>query len=107
MNIMLVSVSERTREIGIRKSMGATKKLIRNQFLVEALVIGQIGGLFGVILGILVGNGVSLAIGSSFVIPWEWIALGIGLCLIVGLLSGIYPAVKAANLDPIESLRYE
>ncbi|MFZ4398485.1 MAG: ABC transporter permease [Bacteroidales bacterium] len=107
MNIMLVSVSERTREIGIRKSMGATKQVIRNQFLVEALVIGQLGGLLGVILGILAGNIVSFAIGSSFIIPWAWIALGIVLCLAVGLLSGIYPAVKAANLDPIESLRYE
>jgi len=107
MNIMLVSVSERTREIGIRKSMGATKSLIKNQFLVEAKVIGQIGGLLGVILGILAGNLVSLAIGSSFIIPWVWIFGGILLCLVVGLVSGIYPAVKAANLDPIESLRYE
>ena len=107
MNIMLVSVSERTREIGIRKSMGATKSLIKNQFLVEAVVIGQIGGLLGVILGILVGNAVSLAIGSSFIIPWIWIISGIILCFFVGLVSGIYPAIKAANLDPIESLRYE
>jgi len=107
MNIMLVSVSERTREIGIRKSMGATKSLIKNQFLVEAVVIGQIGGLLGVILGILIGNAVSLAIGSSFIIPWLWIISGIILCFFVGLISGIYPAVKAANLDPIESLRYE
>ncbi|MFZ4413046.1 MAG: ABC transporter permease [Bacteroidales bacterium] len=107
MNIMLVSVSERTREIGIRKSMGATKNLIKNQFLVEAVVIGQIGGLLGIILGILVGNIVSFAIGSSFIIPWLWIFSGFILCLFVGLVSGIYPAVKAANLDPIESLRYE
>jgi putative ABC transport system permease protein len=87
--------------------MGATKNLIKNQFLVEAVVIGQLGGILGVILGILVGNGVSLAIGSSFIIPWLWIFSGIILCLFVGLISGIYPAVKAANLDPIESLRYE
>lgn len=107
MNIMLVSVSERTREIGIRKSMGATKSLIKNQFIVEAVVIGQIGGLLGVILGILVGNAVSFAIGSSFIIPWLWIIGGIILCFFVGLVSGIYPAIKAANLDPIESLRYE
>ncbi|MCX6231982.1 MAG: ABC transporter permease [Bacteroidetes bacterium] len=107
MNIMLVSVSERTREIGIRKSMGATKNVIKNQFLVEAVVIGQIGGLLGVILGILAGNLVSLLIGGSFIIPWVWIFGGILLCFGVGLVSGIYPAVKAANLDPIDALRYE
>lgn len=107
MNIMLVSVSERTREIGIRKSLGATKQLIKNQFLVEAVVIGQIGGILGVIFGILIGNLVSIAIGSSFIIPWIWIIGGIILCFIVGIISGIYPAIKAANLDPIEALRYE
>jgi putative ABC transport system permease protein len=107
MNIMLVSVTERTREIGIRKAMGATKRLIRNQFLVESIVIGQLGGLFGIILGILVGNIISLLIGSAFIIPWIWILTGVVLCLFVALLSGIIPARKAANLDPIESLRYE
>jgi len=107
MNIMLVSVSERTREIGIRKSLGATKELIKNQFLVEAVVIGQLGGILGVFLGILVGNIVSIAIGSSFIIPWIWIISGIVLCFVVGIISGIYPAIKAANLDPIEALRYE
>ncbi len=107
MNIMLVSVTERTREIGIRKAIGATRKTIRNQFLVEAIVIAQIGGLVGVILGIAIGNGLSLAIGSSFIVPWAWMALGVGLCFIVALVSGILPANKAANLDPIESLRYE
>lgn len=107
MNIMLVSVSERTREIGIRKSLGATKKVIRNQFLIEAVVIGQLGGILGIVLGILIGNIVSLLIGSSFVIPWEWIISGLALCFFVGLFSGLYPAIKAANLDPIESLRYE
>ncbi len=107
MNIMLVSVSERTREIGIRKSMGATKEVIRNQFLFEAVFIGQLGGILGVILGILVGNLVSFAIGSDFIIPWKWIIGGISLCFFVGLVSGIYPASKAAKLDPIESLRYE
>jgi putative ABC transport system permease protein len=104
---MLVSVTERTREIGIRKAMGATKRLIRNQFLVESIVIGQLGGLFGIILGILVGNIISLLIGSAFIIPWIWILTGVVLCLFVALLSGIIPARKAANLDPIESLRYE
>jgi putative ABC transport system permease protein len=107
MNIMLVSVTERTREIGIRKSLGATKKTIRNQFLAESIVIGQLGGICGIIFGIIIGNIVSLLIGSSFIIPWDWILIGVVLCLIVALLSGIIPAQKAANLDPIESLRYE
>ncbi|MCH2043560.1 MAG: ABC transporter permease [Saprospiraceae bacterium] len=107
MNIMLVSVTERTREVGIRKSLGATQSHILIQFLTEAVVICQIGGLLGILLGILVGNLVSLSIGSSFIVPWAWMFLGIGLCLGVGLISGLYPALKAARLDPIESLRYE
>lgn len=107
MNIMLVSVTERTREIGIRKAIGATRRVIRNQFLVEAVVIGQIGGALGITLGILIGNILSLIIGSAFIIPWIWIITGVILCLAVALISGIYPAQKAANLDPIESLRYE
>ena len=107
MNIMLVSVTERTREVGICKSLGATKRNIITQFLVEALVICQIGGLVGIILGILAGNAVTTQFGGDFIIPWTWITLGISLCFVVGLLAGLYPAVKAANLDPIESLRYE
>lgn len=107
MNIMLVSVTERTREIGICKSLGATRSNILIQFLVEAIVICQIGGLLGVIFGILAGNSVSALVGGAFIIPWNWIALGLALCFIVGLISGLYPAMKAARLDPIEALRHE
>lgn len=107
MNIMLVSVTERTREIGISKSLGATRRTILVQFLVEAVVICQIGGFVGIVLGIIAGNGVTYIIGGSFVIPWGWVLLGFSLCFMVGILSGLYPAVKAARLDPIEALRYE
>ena len=107
MNIMLVSVTERTREIGIAKALGATRRSIVTQFLAEAILICQAGGVVGVLLGIPVGNIVTLAIGSEFLIPWAWIALGLFVCMIVGILSGLYPALKAAHLDPVESLRYE
>lgn len=107
MNIMLVSVTERTREIGIRKALGATSKMIKHQFLIESIVISQIGGVVGIILGIIIGNLVSLQIGSTFIIPWAWIFLGFFLCFGVAILSGILPANKAAKLDPIDSLRYE
>ncbi len=108
MNIMMVSVTERTREIGIRKALGATPLRIRQQFLIEAIVICLLGGIAGVFLGIAVGNLMSSLMGSSsFVIPWIWIILGLVVCVIVGLLSGYYPAYRASKLDPIESLRYE
>lgn len=107
MNIMLVSVTERTREIGVRKAIGAKSNTVKQQFLIEAIVIGQIGGLLGIILGILAGNLVSVMIGSSFIIPWGWILMGVALCFGVGIISGYYPAQKASQLDPIESLRYE
>lgn len=107
MNIMLVSVTERTKEIGTRKALGAKSKMIRRQFLYEAVVIGQIGGIVGIILGILIGNAVSLAIGTSFIVPWSWIILGVSVCFIIGLISGVIPARKAARLDPIIALRHE
>jgi putative ABC transport system permease protein len=107
MNILLVAVAERTREIGIRKAIGANSATIRQQFLIESIVIGQIGGLLGIVLGILAGNAISLVIGSAFIVPWNWMIGGVTLCLLVSFASGVIPAVKAARLDPIEALRYE
>jgi putative ABC transport system permease protein len=107
MNIMLVSVTERTREIGVRKAIGAKTQTIKYQFLFESIMIGQLGGFFGIILGILIGNAVSSMLRSSFIIPWVWVMTGIVVCFIVGVVSGYAPAVKAANIDPIEALRYE
>jgi len=107
MNIMLVSVTERTKEIGLRKSLGASSKTILGQFLIEAVVIGQLGGYLGIILGIIIGNVTATIVGTSFIIPWDWMIIGALLCLVIGVLSGIYPARKAASLDPIDALRYE
>ena len=107
MNIMLVSVTERTREIGVRKALGATRTNVMLQFLTEAIVICQLGGVFGILLGILIGNVVTFAMGGSFLIPWAWMLLGVTVCMIVGLISGLYPALKASRLDPIEALRHE
>lgn len=108
MNIMLVSVTERTREIGVRKALGATPLKIRQQFLIEALVICQMGGLGGIILGIAIGNLTSgLISDGGFVIPWVWIIFGVVVGMVVGLISGYLPAYKASKLDPIDSLRFE
>jgi putative ABC transport system permease protein len=107
MNIMLVSVTERTREIGVRKAMGATAKIIKQQFLIEAILICFAGGIAGIFLGVVIGNLITLLIGSGFIFPWLWILCGLLLCYTVGLASGYYPANKAAKLDPVDSLRYE
>ena len=107
MNIMLVSVRERTREIGTRKALGAASKRIKAQFLMESVIIGQTGGLIGIAAGILIGNIIAAVMQASFVIPWLWMLLAIALCMAVGILSGYIPAKRAAALDPIECLRYD
>ncbi|HRP04327.1 MAG TPA: ABC transporter permease [Opitutaceae bacterium] len=107
MNIMLVSVTERTKEIGIRKSIGAKKRNVLVQFLIEAVVLSLIGGLAGVIVGIVGGNVVAALLNSGLVFPWAWAAAGVVVCSGIGVAFGLYPAWKAASLDPIEALRYE
>jgi putative ABC transport system permease protein len=108
MNIMLVSVTERTREVGVRKALGATPLRIRQQFVIEAIVVCVLGGILGIILGIMIGNLLAGVMGiSTFVMPWFWMFFGMVVCIFVGLMSGWYPAWKASKLDPIESLRFE
>jgi putative ABC transport system permease protein len=107
MNIMLVSVTERTREIGIRKALGATQNAIKSQFLIESVVICVMGGLIGILFGIIIGNIISFALDTGFFIPWFWIIMGVIICVTVGLLSGFIPAKRASKLDPIDSLRFE
>ena len=107
MNIMMVSVTERTREIGVRKALGATPQRILQQFLIEAIVICQMGGIVGAILGIVVGNVIANFLGGAFVIPWLWITVGLSVCVVVGVVSGYIPAKRAAKLDPIDALRFE
>ena len=107
MNILFVSVTERTREIGVRKALGAKRKTIASQFFMEAIIIGQLGGIVGIILGILIGYGFSSLAGFKFVIPWLAMFSAFTIAFIVAVIAGLLPAVKAAKLDPVESLRYE
>jgi putative ABC transport system permease protein len=107
MNIMLVSVTERTREIGIRKAIGARKESILIQFLIEAVILCIVGGGVGIVLGIGIGNFAGSFLSAQMAVPYDWVIIGITMCIVVGLIFGTYPAYKAANLDPIEALRYE
>jgi putative ABC transport system permease protein len=107
MNIMLVSVSERTREVGLVKAIGGKSKMVSRQFLLEAIIISILGAVFGIILGVMVGNLFAIVLNTGFVVPWSWVLYGIIICTVVGLLAGLYPALKAGRLNPIEALRYE
>jgi putative ABC transport system permease protein len=107
MNIMLVSVTERTKEIGLVKAIGGKKASIRQQFLYESIMISLLGAIFGSFLGILIGNVFSLVLNTGFVFPWIWLFLGMAICTLVGILAGIYPSLKASRMNPIQALRYE
>lgn len=107
MNIMLVAVTERTKEVGLIKAIGGKQRNVRNQFLYESIIISLLGAAFGIFVGVLLGNGVSMLMSTGFVVPWLWVLLGIAICSLVGLLAGLYPAFKASRLNPIEALRYE
>nr|BAL57833.1 ABC-2 type transport system permease protein [uncultured Bacteroidetes bacterium] len=106
-NILLVVVKERTQEIGLRMAVGAPRKAILRQFLTEAVVISVLGGGGGILLGLLIGNGVAAFLGTGFVMPWRWVALATVISALVGILAGLQPAREAARLHPIDALRYE
>lgn len=107
MNIMLVAVTERTKEIGLIKAIGGQQADIRRQFLFESVIISLLGAVFGIIMGVLLGNIVGILMHTGFIIPWLWVLLGTAICSLVGLCAGLYPAIKASRLNPIEALRYE
>ncbi|TAE62122.1 MAG: ABC transporter permease, partial [Bacteroidetes bacterium] len=107
MNIMLVAVNERTKEVGLIKALGGKRRDIKNQFLFESTIISVMGAIFGIILGVLVGNIFALVLGTGFVVPWSWVVLGIVICSGVGLAAGLWPALKASRLDPIVALRHD
>jgi putative ABC transport system permease protein len=107
MNIMLVSVTERTKEVGLVKAIGGKRKAVQQQFLIESILISFFGALLGIVLGVIVGNLFALLLQTGFIVPWMWVFFGIVICSLVGLIAGLYPALKAGKLNPIEALRYE